>query len=180
MHEDLQYAEGFANEPRRNRLDLYVPGGVPRPPLVMFVHGGVWTGGKKEIGTGLARALSAHGIACACINTQLFPFGKPADMVDDYVPAEEQHRRLTHLIDVVRGIATERHQRFVGTTQDVLVEDRSDSTARQRQRLHGRTPHNVKVNFEGDAQPGEIIPVDIVHATSESMLGRQVVAVARD
>ncbi|MCU0863069.1 MAG: alpha/beta hydrolase [Planctomycetes bacterium] len=83
VHEDLQYAEGVANEPRRNRLDLYVPGGAPRPPLVMFVHGGVWTGGKKEIGSGLARALSAHGIACACINTQLFPFGKPADMVDD-------------------------------------------------------------------------------------------------
>jgi hypothetical protein len=31
------------------------------------------------------------------------------------------------------------------------------------------------VNFEGDAQPGEIVPVDVVHATSESMLGRQVV-----
>ncbi len=97
-----------------------------------------------------------------------------ADMTSDFIPHEEQQRRLSHLIGVVRELATERHQRFVGTTQPVLVEDRSDRKTRQR--LHGRTPHNVKVNFEGDAQPGEIVPVDIVHATSESMLGRQVVA----
>ena len=98
-----------------------------------------------------------------------------ADMVDDYIPYDEQQRRLAHLIDVVRGIAGERHQRFVGRTQHVLVEDRSDRKVRQR--LHGRTPHNVKCNFEGDAEPGQLVPVEIVHATSESLLGRQVVAV---
>ena len=93
-----------------------------------------------------------------------------ADMVDDFIPNEEQHRRLAHLVDVVRGIATERHARFVGRTQDVLVEgvDRKG-----RQRLRGRTPHNVKVHFEGDASEGDIVAVDIVHATSESLLGRQ-------
>lgn len=81
--EDLQYAEGFAREPRRNRLDLYLPAGVAKPPLVMFVHGGFWTGGKKEHGAALARALTKHGIACACINTQLHPFAEPAAMVAD-------------------------------------------------------------------------------------------------
>ena len=81
--EDLQYAEGFAREPRRNRLDLYLPAGVAKPPLVMFVHGGFWTGGNKEHGAGLARALGRHGIACACINTQLNPFAAPAAMVAD-------------------------------------------------------------------------------------------------
>lgn len=81
--EDLQYAEGMAREPRRNRLDLYLPAGVTKPPLVMFVHGGLWTGGKKEHGAGLARALGKHGIACACINTQQHPFAEPAAMVAD-------------------------------------------------------------------------------------------------
>ena len=98
-----------------------------------------------------------------------------ADMVDDFIPYEEQQRRLAHLIDEVRGIANRRHQRFVGRTQDVLVEDRSDRKVRQR--LHGRTPHNVKCNFEGDAAPGDIVQVEIVHATSESLLGRQAVPV---
>jgi acetyl esterase/lipase len=84
--EDVQYAEGFAKEPRRNRLDLYVPAvavGVAKPPLVMFVHGGGWTGGKKEFGAGLAHAFVQRGIACACINTQQFPFATPAAMVED-------------------------------------------------------------------------------------------------
>jgi tRNA-2-methylthio-N6-dimethylallyladenosine synthase len=70
----------------------------------------------------------------------------------------------------VRDIATQQHQRFVGRTQDVLVEGTS---RKGRQRLRGRTPHNVKVNFEGHAREGEIVPVEIVHATSESLLGRQ-------
>jgi acetyl esterase/lipase len=83
VHVDLAYAEGFARDGRRNSLDLYVPGGTPRPPVVMFVHGGAWTGGQKEHGVGLAHALLAHGIAVACINTRMFPFAKPADMVDD-------------------------------------------------------------------------------------------------
>lgn len=95
-----------------------------------------------------------------------------AAMGVDFIPPEEQHRRLTHLVNVVRGIATERHERFVGRTQDVLVEgvDR-----KVRQRMRGRTPHNVKVNFEGEAPEGAIVPVEIVHATSESLLGRQLV-----
>ncbi|MCW2926370.1 MAG: miaB, partial [Thermoleophilia bacterium] len=92
-----------------------------------------------------------------------------AGMEPDFIPAEEQQRRLRHLIDTVRGIAAERHQRFVGRVEPVLVEGVS---RKGRQRLHGRTPHNVKVNFEGDAEVGQIVPVELVHATSESLLGR--------
>ena len=87
-----------------------------------------------------------------------------AAMADEFVPADEQQRRLEHLIDVVREIAGERHQRFVGRTEPVLVEG---ADRKERQRLRGRTPHNVKVNFEGDAAIGAIVPVEIVHATSE-------------
>ena len=91
VHEDLQYAEGFAREPRRNRLDLYLPDvrsaaareGATKPPLLMFVHGGTWSGGSKDryaaLGTGFANA----GIACAVINTQQHPFASPPAMVDD-------------------------------------------------------------------------------------------------
>ncbi|MEO6867198.1 MAG: tRNA (N6-isopentenyl adenosine(37)-C2)-methylthiotransferase MiaB [Gaiellales bacterium] len=98
-----------------------------------------------------------------------------AAMEESFIPSDEQHRRLAHLITTVRGIAAEELQRFVGTTQDVLVEGIG---RKGRQGLYGRTPHNVKVNFEGDAQVGEIVPIEIVHANSESMLGRQVVGAA--
>lgn len=96
-----------------------------------------------------------------------------AEMLNSFVPPEEQHRRLDHLIKVVREIAHEQHHRFVGSVQPVLVEERSDRKVRHR--LHGRTPHNVKCNFEGDAVAGMIVPVEVVHATSESLLGRQMV-----
>ncbi len=83
MVEDVQYAEGFANEPRRNRLDIYLPRGVARPPLVMFVHGGAWTGGSKDGWGALAQEFGRSGIAMAAINTQLHPFAEPVDMMID-------------------------------------------------------------------------------------------------
>ena len=88
LHADLQYADGFAREPRRNRLDLYLPSTNLRskraaPPLVMFVHGGSWVGGRKEQFEFLGRALAERDVACAAINMQLFPFARPDAMVAD-------------------------------------------------------------------------------------------------
>ena len=130
VHEDIQYSD-VARQPRRNRLDLYMPtpkagkpevagpsgsavsgpvvsGPVVRgsgsavgasssavegtavegsaaapPPLVMFVHGGSWTGGHKDRYKWMGRMLANNGYACAVINTQLFPFAKPDVMVQD-------------------------------------------------------------------------------------------------
>jgi tRNA-2-methylthio-N6-dimethylallyladenosine synthase len=38
-------------------------------------------------------------------------------------------------------------------------------------RLRGRTPHNKVVNFDGLADPGEIVPVTITGATSQTLTG---------
>ena len=81
---DQQYAEGLARDPSRNRLDLYVPNGTASaPPLVMFVHGGTWTGGNKEQFEFLGRRFAAEGIACAVANMQQYPFARPDAMVVD-------------------------------------------------------------------------------------------------
>ena len=40
-------------------------------------------------------------------------------------------------------------------------------------RLRGRTPHNKVVNFDGLAAPGEIVPVEITAATSQSLSGSE-------
>ena len=80
---DLQYAEGFARDGRRNTLDLYLPGGVEDAPVVMFVHGGSWSAGSKERYRGLGEALARNGLACAKINTRMFPFVRPDKMVED-------------------------------------------------------------------------------------------------
>ena len=51
---------------------------------------------------------------------------------------------------------------------EVLVEgtSRTDET-----RLRGRTRHNKAVNFEGIAEPGEFVPVEIDSATSQTLSG---------
>ncbi|MFT4512275.1 MAG: acetyl esterase/lipase [Planctomycetota bacterium] len=111
VQEDIQYSD-VARQPRRNRLDLYLPSpkaakpnvagpkeagpsvngltgsavgadDAAPPPLVMFVHGGSWTGGHKDSYKWMGRTLASNGFACAVINTQLFPFAKPDVMVQD-------------------------------------------------------------------------------------------------
>ena len=81
-HLDVQYSE-VARSTRRNSLDLYVPKTAEPAPLVMFVHGGSWTGGRKERHEHLADTLARNGYACALINTRMFPFVKPDVMVRD-------------------------------------------------------------------------------------------------
>jgi|GEM_PF-2712364 len=82
VHEDLQYSE-VAKQPRRNRLDLFVPAAESPPPLVMFVHGGSWTGGSKDHFEAVGETFAERGVACATINTRLFPFSTPDHMVVD-------------------------------------------------------------------------------------------------
>jgi tRNA-2-methylthio-N6-dimethylallyladenosine synthase len=76
--------------------------------------------------------------------------------------------RMERLVEVVQRRATERSQRFVGRTMEVLVEgpSRTDPT-----RLRGRTRHNKAVNFEGVAEPGEMVDVTIESATSQTLSG---------
>ena len=38
-------------------------------------------------------------------------------------------------------------------------------------RLRGRSRHNKAVNFTGLAEPGEIVPVEITAATSQTLAG---------
>jgi tRNA-2-methylthio-N6-dimethylallyladenosine synthase len=76
--------------------------------------------------------------------------------------------RMERLVEAVQRRAAERAQRFVGRTLDVLVEgtSRTDET-----KLRGRTRHGKAVNFDGVADPGEFVPVEIESATSQTLGG---------
>jgi tRNA-2-methylthio-N6-dimethylallyladenosine synthase len=91
-----------------------------------------------------------------------------ATMTDRFVPHEVAVERMTRLVEVVQRRSRERAQRFVGRTLDVLVEGPSRT---DRSRLRGRTTHNKVVNFDGLAAPGEIVPVEITGATSQTLTG---------
>jgi tRNA-2-methylthio-N6-dimethylallyladenosine synthase len=91
-----------------------------------------------------------------------------AAFVDDFVPHEVSVERMDRLVEVVQRRAGEQARRFVGRTLDVLVEG---SSRTDPSRLRGRIGHGKVVNFSGLAQPGEIVPVQITAATSQTLAG---------
>jgi tRNA-2-methylthio-N6-dimethylallyladenosine synthase len=96
-----------------------------------------------------------------------------AEMTDRFVPHEVAVARMERLVEVVQRRARERAQRFVGRTLDVLVEGQSRTDA---SRLRGRTTHNKVVNFDGLADAGQIVPVEIMGATSQTLAGEMSLA----
>jgi len=91
-----------------------------------------------------------------------------ATLTAGLVPHEVAVERMQRLVEVVQRRARERAQRFVGRTVEVLVEG---SSRTDPDRLRGRTRHNKVVNFSGIAQPGELVPVEITSATSQTLAG---------
>ncbi len=89
-------------------------------------------------------------------------------ITEGLVAHEEKVERMQRLVDVVQRRAAERAQRFVGRDLDVLVEGASRTDP---SRLRGRSRHNKAVNFSGLASPGEIVPVRITGATSQTLTG---------
>jgi tRNA-2-methylthio-N6-dimethylallyladenosine synthase len=75
---------------------------------------------------------------------------------------------MERLVELVQRRAAERAQRFVGREMEVLVEgtSRTDET-----KLRGRTRHNKAVNFHGEANPGDLVEVEITEATSQTLGG---------
>ncbi|MGA2926554.1 MAG: tRNA (N6-isopentenyl adenosine(37)-C2)-methylthiotransferase MiaB [Solirubrobacteraceae bacterium] len=96
--------------------------------------------------------------------------GTEAATLADQVPHELKVARLERLVEVVQRRASDRAQRFVGRTLDVLVEgpSRTDPT-----RIRGRSRHNKVVNFTGLGAPGELVRVQITSATSQTLAGHE-------
>jgi len=98
-----------------------------------------------------------------------------AATMPEQVPEDVKRERIERLIDVVQRVAQERNARRVGGVEEVLVEgaSRTDSSL-----LRGRTRRNTTVNFAGSAAPGELVEVEIKAATSTTLRGSQLAAVA--
>ncbi len=95
----------YGSDPRQ-RLDLHVPAGVRRPPLVLFVHGGRWFRGSKDqlAEYGRIEALLAAGFAVATINYRYSSTAKWPAQQDDVLAALRwlrDHRRAL-------GVSTDR------------------------------------------------------------------------
>ena len=96
--------------------------------------------------------------------------GTLAAEMEDQVPHPVKVERMERLVEAVQRRARERSQRFVGRSMEVLVEgpSRNDPT-----RIRGRIRHNKAVNFEGTAEPGQMVEVEISSATSQTLTGTE-------
>ena len=68
---DLSYNAAKDADPKRNKLDLYLPKGAKDYPVMMFVHGGRWKSGDKELYAPLGELFAKQGIGTAIINYRL-------------------------------------------------------------------------------------------------------------
>lgn len=93
VHKNLAYWSGPGADSRRHRLDLYAPAKRGWPGVV-FVHGGNWRSGDKDLTFGgvdpygnIGRFYAARGIGVAVINYRLQPAVDWRDQVLDVARA---------------------------------------------------------------------------------------------
>jgi tRNA-2-methylthio-N6-dimethylallyladenosine synthase len=92
-----------------------------------------------------------------------------AETLEDDVPESVKKRRLQEIIDLQNRISGELLQAAIGTTVEVLAESESRRSSEQ---LMGRTATNRAVVFDrGNAQPGDLVHVQITAATSATLVG---------
>jgi tRNA-2-methylthio-N6-dimethylallyladenosine synthase len=101
--------------------------------------------------------------------------GTEAASMEEQVPDELKRERIERLVEVVQRVAEARNRERVGRVEEVLVEgpSRTDPAV-----LRGRTRRNTTVNFTGTATAGELVAVTIESATSTTLKGMQLAAVA--
>jgi acetyl esterase/lipase len=90
---DVPYYAGADADPVKSKLDLYLPEGKSKFPVVMFIHGGGWDQGDKRVTTDpygdFGRRFAKKGVGVATIDYRLSP----------------QFKYPTHVQDVARAFA---------------------------------------------------------------------------
>ena len=69
----IAYREGEGADPVRNQLDLYLPKDQKNFPVLMFVHGGTWKSGSKDLYAALGKVYAKNGVGTVIINYRLSP-----------------------------------------------------------------------------------------------------------
>ena len=87
VRKDVVYFDGPADEAPRHKLDLYLPQGKKEFPLLMFVHGGAWKTGTKDLYGPLGQSFARQGIAVAVPGYRLSPSIQHPEHVKDVARA---------------------------------------------------------------------------------------------
>jgi tRNA-2-methylthio-N6-dimethylallyladenosine synthase len=101
--------------------------------------------------------------------------GTVAAAMTDHVLEDVKRERIERLVELVQRIAREKNASRIGRVEQVLVEGPSRTDASI---LRGRTRRNTTVNFSGTSAPGTLVDVRIDDATSTTLKGEELAAVA--
>jgi tRNA-2-methylthio-N6-dimethylallyladenosine synthase len=101
--------------------------------------------------------------------------GTEAAAMPGQVPDEVKRERIERLVEVVQRVARERNEEHLGLVEQVLVEGPSRTDASL---LRGRTRRNTTVNFSGTSAAGDLVDVRIDGASSTTLRGSELAAVA--
>lgn len=72
----------YGDQPRQ-RLDIYAPTGVQKPPVVVFFYGGSWRNGSRADYKFVGDALASRGILAVIADYRLYPDAAYPDFLDD-------------------------------------------------------------------------------------------------
>jgi acetyl esterase/lipase len=139
----------YHDDARRQKLDVFAPKGAKgqRFPVVVFVHGGTWMFGDKNlfgVYRNVGRNLARHGIVTVMTNYRLSPWVKHPEHVKDVARA---FAWTVHHIDrycgdpdriVLAGHSAGGHLAALLATDERYLKDPDlELTARQRKGLRG-------------------------------------------
>jgi len=154
---NLAYYEGPDFNPRKHKLDLYLPKGAREYPVLFFIHGGAWTVGDRKQYALLGKVFARNGIGAVVISYRLSPAVKH--------PA--------HIEDVARAFAwTHRHiSEYGGRPDRIFVSGQSAgghlaallATDEKYLAAHGLSLKNIRAAIPISGiykfRPGELEPI---------------------
>ncbi len=100
---DLPYYLDKDADPQKHRLDLYLPQGVEKAPVLLWIHGGAWVTGDRAKEVALARRFAESGMAVAVMSYRL----SAGTWMDPQLSEGVTHP--AHIQDVARAFAWVHH-----------------------------------------------------------------------
>jgi len=86
-HADIAYRTDKDADKERHTLDVYTPKGKKDAPVVLFVHGGSWKSGNKNLYAALGQSLANDGFVCVICNYRLSPAVQHPAHIEDIAKA---------------------------------------------------------------------------------------------
>ena len=86
---NIDYNENVVYQAKKDFLDIYIPKGKKKYPVIVYFHGGGLLSGSKELGKDIGEKLANNGIGFVSANYRVSPVAKYPDHLNDAQAATE-------------------------------------------------------------------------------------------